>query len=123
MSFRPFLTNDELRSISDRSPAGSDARRLLWEIRHYQAIALRFHQVMASLGPAPGVHACIMEVALAELGTVPAVQAKQLAGKLTLDPPGHAKRKASPVRPAAQDRDERIPRFDPPQPPDLKPKS
>lgn len=56
MPFRPFLTDDDLHEISERSPAGSDARRLLWEIRRYQAVGLRFDQVMASLGPNPSIN-------------------------------------------------------------------
>lgn len=95
MPFRPYLTNDELREISNRSPAGSDARRLLWEIRHYQALALRFNQVMASLGPSPRMNATIADVAQADLAEVPVVQRRR-AEKLDLEPAAPGKRKAAP---------------------------
>lgn len=119
MTFRPYLTDDELREITARSQPGTDTWRLLWEIRRYQALALRFNQVMASLGPHPRINPTVASVAHSELGDVPVVQ-RTRADKLTLEPPaGPGKRRAAPV---PHDLDDYIPLFDPPPPPALKSK-
>ncbi|VFR94018.1 hypothetical protein RAN3_1902 [plant metagenome] len=81
-------------------------------------MALRFNQVMASLGPHPRINPTVASVAQSELADVPVVQRKR-ADKLTLEPAGPAKRKCAPV---PHDLEDYIPLFDPPAPPALKPK-
>lgn len=118
MPFRPYLTDNELHEITARSQPGTDTWRLLWEIRRYQALALRFNQVMTSLGPNPRINATVAGVAQADLDEVPVVQRRR-AEKPTLEPAGPGKRRAAP---APLDLDDYIPLFGPPPPPALKPK-
>ena len=81
----PPLSLDELREISARSPAGSDSRRLLWEIRRLHALARRFDQLVDAIGAGARAGGCIYDVAMSELDREPAV-IEYRAGRMRREP-------------------------------------
>jgi len=71
MPFKPPLTFDELRAISARSPAGSDGRALLWEIKRLQD---RLRRVAQYLHGGSSQYGVIYDALITELNGEPAVQ-------------------------------------------------
>lgn len=65
--FPPALTRAELHALARQSTPGSVERRLLWEIKRLQAVALRADQLLRSLGPAGGAARGIAVALQAEL--------------------------------------------------------
>lgn len=71
MPFKSPLTFDELRAISARSPAGSDGRALLWEIKRLQD---RLRRVAQYLHGGSSQYGVIYDALITELNGEPAVQ-------------------------------------------------
>lgn len=65
--FPRALTRAELHALARQSLPGSVERRLLWEIKRLQTIALRADQLLRSMGPSGGAASCISEALQAQL--------------------------------------------------------
>lgn len=54
MRFKPPLTRADLVAIQERNPGSADVRALLWEVKHFRALALYVDQLQRSWAPCPG---------------------------------------------------------------------